>query len=210
MKILLVDDHSIVRQSLEYIIRSEFPGTIVTEAQDGETCIEIMKKESFDLVIFDMNLPDMDGISLTEWTLDRNPDQKILFFSTSPTAVYAKKLYQMGIMGYLNKQAAVTEIAKALHTVLDQKKQYLDEEFKSILADHFLNKSPDNPIDKLSKRELSIAQLLANGKSFEDIAAQLNIESSTIRTYKARIFQKLEVSTLHDFLAKARLYKLIG
>jgi two-component system, NarL family, invasion response regulator UvrY len=209
MKILLVDDHAIVRQSLEYIIHSEFPKASCVEAADGETCNEILKKESFDLITLDMNLPDTDGITLTEWIRDRYPEQMILFFSTSPTAVYAKKLYQMGIMGYLNKQAPVTDIAKALHTILEQKKQYLDEEFKNILTLDFLNNNPDNPIEKLSNRELTIAQLMANGKTFEEIAGQLNIESSTIRTYKARIFQKLDVSSLHDFLAKAKLYKLI-
>jgi two-component system invasion response regulator UvrY len=107
-----------------------------------------------------------------------------------------------------SKQAPVTEIAQALRTILIQKQQYLDDEFKSILAQDFLQKNPANPIKKLSKRELSIAQLLANGKTFDEIAAQLNIEASTIRTYKARIFQKLDVVTLHDFLAKAKLYKL--
>jgi two-component system, NarL family, invasion response regulator UvrY len=209
MRILLVDDHAIVRQSLEYIIHSEFPKAVCVEAADGDTCTEILKKEGFDLITLDMNLPDTDGITLTEWIRDRYPQQMILFFSTSPTAVYAKKLYQMGIMGYLNKQAPVTEIAKALHMILGQKQQYLDEEFKSILALDFLNKKPANPIEQLSNRELSIAQMMANGKTFEEIAGQLNIESSTIRTYKARIFQKLDVTTLHDFLAKAKLYKLI-
>jgi DNA-binding NarL/FixJ family response regulator len=209
MKILLVDDHAIVRQSLNYIIKAEFPKADCIEAPDGESCVEILKKENFDLVILDMNLPDTDGITLTEWILDRYPEQMIMFFSTSPTAVYAKKLYQMGIMGYLNKQAAVNEIAKALRTILMQKQQYLDEEFKGILAQDFFTRGPSNPIEKLSNRELSIAQLLANGKTFEEIAAQLNIESSTIRTYKARIYQKLNVTTLHDFLAKAKLYKLI-
>jgi two-component system invasion response regulator UvrY len=209
MKILLVDDHAVVRQSLELIVRSEFPGITCSEAPDGESCIQLLKKETFDLVILDMNLPDTDGITLTEWIRGRNPEQMILFFSTSPTAVYAKKLFQMGIMGYLNKQATVTEIAKALRTILVQKQQYLDEEFKAILAQDFFAKSPSNPLEKFSKRELSIAQLLANGKPFEEIAAQLNIESSTIRSYKARIYQKLHVTTLHEFLAKAKLYKLI-
>jgi len=209
MKILLVDDHSIVRQSLEYIIRSHFPKAEVVEAPDGDTCTTILKKDKFDLVMLDMNLPDTDGISLTEWILDRDPDQRIMFFSTSPTAVYAKKLYQMGIVGYLNKQAPVTEIAKALDMVLVQGKQYLDDEFKSILADDFLQISQDNPFDKLTKRELSIAQQLANGKGSEDIAAQLHIEPSTIRSYKARIFQKLGVMNLHDFLAQAKMHKLV-
>lgn len=209
MKVLLVDDHSIVRQSLQYIIKAEFPAASCTEARNGQSCTDLIKKENFDLVILDMNLPDTDGITLTEWIRDRLPDQKILFFSTSPTAVYAKKLYQMGIMGYLNKQANVNEIVKALRTIMTENKQYLDEEFKLMLAQDFLQKSADNPIEKLSNRELTIAQLLANGKSFEEIATQLNIESSTIRTYKTRIYQKLDVTSLHEFLAKAKLYKLI-
>ncbi len=209
MKVLLVDDHSIVRQSLEYIIKAEFPAAICTEARNGQDCTNQLKKETFDLIILDMNLPDTDGITLTEWIFDRFPGQKILFFSSSPTIVYAKKLYQMGIMGYLNKQSNVSEIVKALHTILGGNKQYLDEEFKTILARDFLQNNPGNPIEKLSNRELSIAQLLANGKSFEEIASQLNIESSTIRTYKTKIYQKLDVTTLHEFLAKARLYKLI-
>jgi DNA-binding NarL/FixJ family response regulator len=82
----------------------------------------------------------------------------------------------------------------------------MNEEFKAILAQDFLSKNPANPVDKLSKRELIIAQLLAKGKTNEEIAAQLNIESSTIRTYKSRIFTKLDVSTLHEFLSKASLY----
>jgi len=209
MKILLTDDHAIVRQSLEYIIHSEFPGTICVPARDAASCVEWLKKDSFDLLILDMNLPDMDGLTLTEWILDRYPSQKIVFFSTSPMEIYAKKLYQMGIMGYVNKQSPVSEIIKALHTVLIHREQYLDDEFKSLLALEFLNKNSSNPLEKLSNRELSIAQLMANGKSFEEISLQLHIESSTIRTYKSRIFQKMDVTSLHDFLEKARLYKLI-
>lgn len=209
MKILLTDDHAIVRQSLEYIIHSEFPGTICVPARDAATCVDWLKKEHFELLILDMNLPDMDGLTLAEWILDRYPSQRILFFSTSPTAIYAKKLYQMGIMGYVNKQSPVAEIVKALRTVLILHEQYLDEEFKSLLALEFLNKNSVNPLEKLSNRELSIAQLMAHGKSFEEIAMQLHVESSTVRTYKSRIFQKMDVVSLHDFLEKARVYKLI-
>jgi DNA-binding NarL/FixJ family response regulator len=126
----------------------------------------------------------------------------------NPTAVFAKRLYEIGIMGYLNKQAGVQEIKRALQIILNEKKQYLNDEFKAILSYDLLNKNSSNLLEKLSKRELSIAQLLVHGKSFEEIAEQLDIEPSTIRTYKGRIFQKLEVTTLHEFLAKASLYKI--
>jgi DNA-binding NarL/FixJ family response regulator len=209
MNILIVDDHDVIRQSLEMIIQSEFPNASCTKLENASACIDLLKKEKFDLLILDMNLPDMDGITLTEWIRDHDPEQKILIFSMNPTGVFAKKLYQMGVMGYLNKQANMSEIRKALRTILSEGKQYMNDEFKAMLAQDFLNKNPANPIEKLSKRELTIAQLLAQGKSFDEIARQLNIEPSTIRTYKGRIFQKMEVTSLHEFLAKASLYKLV-
>jgi DNA-binding NarL/FixJ family response regulator len=208
MNILIVDDHDVVRQSLAMIIQSEFPRAEYAKHESAESCIEALKKEKYDLVILDMNLPDMDGISLTEWIRDRYPEQMILVFSMNPASVFAKKLYQMGVMGYLNKQANMNEIRKALRTILSDKKQYLSDEFKTMLAQDMLNEEPSNPIEKLSKRELSIAQLMAQGRTFEEIAKLLSIEASTIRTYKARIFSKLEVSTLHEFLAKSALYKI--
>jgi DNA-binding NarL/FixJ family response regulator len=209
MKFLLVDDHAIVRKSLQSIILSEFPSATCTECIDGASCTEMIKKERFDLVILDINLPDSDGVTLTEWIRNLIPDQKILIFSSNPASLYAKKLFQMGIMGYLNKQTNLPDIAKAIQTILIQQKQYIDEEFKAILARDFLANTSANPVENLSTKELIIAQLLANGKSFEEIAVQMNIEPSTIRTYKSRIFQKMDVTSLHEFLAKASLYKLI-
>jgi two-component system invasion response regulator UvrY len=208
MNVLILDDHDVIRQSMELIIVSEFPKAACVKVENAAACIEILKKQSFDLLILDMNLPDMDGITLTEWIRNRYPRQKILVFSMNPADVYGRRLYQMGVMGYLSKQADVSEIKRALRIVLGEGKQYMDEEFKAMLTRDFLNNSPANPVEKLSKRELTIAQLLAQGKTFEEIAGQLNIESSTIRTYKARIFNKLDVTTLHDFLAKAKIYKL--
>ena len=210
MNILIVDDHDVIRQILNLIITGEFPGATCKKVENAESCISLLKKEKFDLLILDLNLPDMDGMTLTEWVREHFPEQMILIFSMNPTSIFAKKLYQLGVMGYLNKQADMAEVKKALHTIITEKRQYMDDEFKSILAQDFLNNTPANPLEKFSRRELSIAQLLANGKSYPDIAAQLNIESSTIRTYKARIYQKMEVSTVHEFLAKAKLYKLIG
>jgi len=209
MNILIVDDHDVIRQSLTLIIKTEFPKAECVKAENAAACIDFLKKREFDLVVLDMNLPDMDGIALTEWIMNKNAQQLILIFSMNPTAVFAKKLYQLGVMGYVNKQASINELTKALRVILIDKKQYMDEEFKAMLLEDFLNKKPSNPVEKLSTRELSIAQLLARGKSMSEIASQLNIESSTIRTYKTRIFQKMDVTTLHEFLDKSKLYKLI-
>jgi two-component system, NarL family, invasion response regulator UvrY len=209
MDILIVDDHDVIRQSLCMIVHSEFPQADCVKAANAEECIEILKERSFDLLVLDLNLPGTDGLTLTEWIRTRYPKQRILIFSMNPTNIYAKKLFELGVMGYLNKQADVAEIVKAFRTILVSNQQYVDEEFKSQLVGSIQQQTLTNPFEKLSKRELSIAQLLAHGDSFEEIAGKLSIEASTIRTYKARLFQKLDVTTLHDFLAKAKLYKFI-
>jgi two-component system invasion response regulator UvrY len=209
MQILIVDDHDVIRQSLGMIVRSEFPLAECTKVDSAEACIELLKERSYDLLILDLNLPGTDGLTLTEWIKAQYPSQRILIFSMNPTNIYAKKLFELGVMGYLNKQADVSEIVKALRTILISHQQYVDEEFRSQLVGTLSQQVMTNPFEKLSKRELSIAQLLAHGNSFEEIANKLSIEASTIRTYKARLFQKLDVTTLHDFLAKAKLYKFI-
>jgi DNA-binding NarL/FixJ family response regulator len=209
MKVLIVDDHDVIRQSLALTIQTEFPSADCFKAANATACIDLLKKDQFDLITLDLNLPDMDGITLADWILERYPQQMILVFSMNPTNVFAKKLYEMGVMGYVNKQASMSELTSAFRMILTERKPYMEEEFKMILAADFLQKKPSDPIETLSTRELSIAQLLALGKTNDEIAAQLNIEPSTIRTHKTRIFQKLDVTTLHEFLAKAKLYKLI-
>jgi len=208
MNILIVDDHDVVRQSLGMIIQSEFPKATCTKLERADQCIEALKNGTFDLLIQDMNLPDMDGITLTEWILNRYPDQAILIFSMNPVGIFARRLYEIGVMGYINKQADMGEIRKALRTIITEKKQYLSPEYRSLLAHNENQRALKNPIEKLSKRELVIAQHMAHGRSFEEIAQLLNIEPSTIRTYKSRIFHKLEVNTMHEFISKASLYKI--
>lgn len=116
MHILIVDDHDVVRQSLGIIIDSEFPSATYAKSASALECIEALKKDAYDLVILDLNLPDKDGVSLTEWIRAHYPHQMILVFSMNPASVYAKKLYQMGVKGYLSKQANMSEIRKALRT----------------------------------------------------------------------------------------------
>lgn len=208
MTILVVDDHDVIRQSMGKIIESEFPRAGYVVAGNAASCLEHLEKSTFDLLILDLNLPDRNGIELTETIRTKYPDQMILIFSMNAAPLFAKRLYQLGVMGYLSKQAAITEIRKALRVILLEQKPYIDPEVKAALAFEALQKSPENPVEALSKRELTIAQFLANGKSIEEIANQLDVETSTIRTYKARIFHKLDVSTLHEFLTKAQLYRL--
>lgn len=208
MTILIVDDHDVIRLSLGKIIEAEFPRATCAVAGNAESCLEQLAQTRFDLLILDINLPDQSGFELTERIRAAYPEQMILIFSMNAANLYAKRLYQLGVMGYLSKQADIQEIRKALRMIIIEQKTYIDPDLKNAIALDSLQKAPENPVEKLSKRELSIAQFLATGRTIEEIAGRLNVGTSTIRTYKARIFQKLDVSNLHEFLTKARLYRL--
>ncbi len=208
MNILIVDDHTVIRQTLGMIITTEFPNADCADVETGQGCLDRLMNQSFDLVILDLNLPDIDGVKLTGQIRETYPNQMILIFSMNPTNLYASELYRLGVMGYLNKQADIKEIKKALNTILRDRRPYMEQNLINNSNKNYTQSPVANPFSKLSQRELAVARMLAKGKSMEEIATLLAIGASTIRTYKARVFEKLEVSTLYDFLTKAKLHEL--
>lgn len=208
MNILIVDDHAVIRQTLGMIINTEFPNAECTSVETGRACLEILQTQTFDLVILDLNLPDIDGVKIAGIIRNTYPKQMILVFSMNPSGLFAAELYRLGVMGYLNKQADINEIRKALNTILRKKTPYKDLDYKMTDTPGPARETSGNPFSKLSQRELEVAKLLAKGKSMEEIASHLSIGASTIRTYKARVFEKLEVASTYDFLTKVKLYEL--
>ncbi|MEX6689519.1 response regulator transcription factor [Danxiaibacter flavus] len=208
MNILIVDDHAVIRQTLGMIINTEFPNADCSSVETGRACLDVLQTQTFDLVILDLNLPDIDGVKIAGLIRNTYPEQMILVFSMNPSSLFAAELYRLGVMGYLNKQADISEIRKALNTILRKKIPYKNAHYKTADNSGPTRKITANPFTKLSQRELEVARLLAKGKSMEEIASHLCIGASTIRTYKARVFEKLEVASLYDFLTKVKLYEL--
>jgi two-component system invasion response regulator UvrY len=207
MKILIVDDHDIVRESLDSIIRTEFAQATIVKAGSAKECIDVLTGKMFDLIILDLGLPDQDGIELIKSILAISRDFKILVFSMSATLVYAPALYEMGIYGFLNKHADLLEIRMVIRSIALDGKRYLPTELRpAVLFKE--EKGVLNIMEILSPREKAIAQFIVQGMSTNKIAVQLGIQMSTVRTYKSRIFSKLEVDTLYEFLTKAKLYGL--
>jgi two-component system invasion response regulator UvrY len=210
MKVLIVDDHVIVSRYLRSIVEAEFVGVSCIDVQDGESCISNIKKGvRFDLVILDISLPDMDGITLASWILGRNPAQKILFFSTSAQEIYYERLRSMGVSGFVGKQSEVGEIARALHLIIEDNRSYFAQVDNG--NQHAVDQDPgaQNPFSALSRRELSVAQMLALGRTLPEISLGMGIEPSTIRTYKSRIYKRLGVSNMNDFIKLAQSHNLI-
>lgn len=163
------------------------------EANNGEDCLRYAENQLFDLVILDVNLPGTDALSLTQQLILNNDKLRILIFSMYPSIQYAARFYKAGAKGYISKEADKSELLKAVDLLFNNR-IYMEQDFQDII----LNSKGDK--GKLTEREFAVAQHLAHGMSYKEIARILCIEASSVRTHKKNIFRKLNVNTLFEFL----------
>ena len=203
--ILLIEDHLVVRKGLIAVLNDLYKNLNFYEAANDETALKILKAQNINLVVLDLQLPETDAINLIELMLIKHPNIYILIFSMLPEAMYGRRVFNVGASGFLNKDAPFEEVKKAFDLALAGKK-YLSEELVEILTQNISNRMPSNPFEKLSHREFEIIHLFLNGKSISEISKKLNIKPSTVGTYKSRIFEKLNVSTIFELNNLAVLY----
>ena len=207
-KILLVDDHSIVRSGLKTLIKDFIPHCTVDEAQDGDSAFEKIKMDDYDLIIMDVNMPNTDSFGTIETIFSFKPETKIIIFSMNAEEVYAKRFLKIGVKGYVKKDAPANEITKAIIMVLNGKKYMSEELSEKLLNDLQKNNNSSNPFDKLSSRELEIVQHLIQGDSIAVISQKLKIHTSTVGTYKFRIFEKLQCHNIIELSLLAKFCKV--
>ncbi len=206
---LVVDDHSIVRSGLILLIKDFMSHTEIDEAYDGDSAFEKIKQKNYDLVIMDVNMPNTDSLGILNSILSFKPSTKIIIFSMNAEELYAKRYLKMGAMGYLRKDAAGSEIQKAISSVLNNKK-YISTELSEILLSDLQDKNHlENPFDKLSPREFEMVQHLSRGESVAQISQTLNLHKSTIGTHKARIFEKLQCDNVIELNKLAEIHNVI-
>ena len=209
-KILLADDHAIVREGLKTFIQNIMPHSGIEEAYDGDSVFKKIKRNNYALIILDINMPATDSFGLVSNILAVKPKSKILIFSMNPEEIFAKKFLNLGALGYLSKSASADEFRLAIENVMSNKR-YVSPSFMRALTESALGKNANNqnPFDLLSTRELEIVRHLIKGESVSQIGAYLNLHTSTIGTYKARIFEKLacknivemnELANMHNFI----------
>ena len=204
---LLIDDHEIVRSGVKNVLQELFKPCEIYEAKDEKSALIQLKERKYDLVIMDVQMPDTDTAGLMEYIKTRYADLRVLMFSMSSENVYAKRFLKAGAMGFVSKNSGLTELKKAVELVLNDRK-YISESLAEQLAGEIGSQQPFNPFDKLSAREFEIAGLLMAGKSGNEISALLSINSSTVGTHKARLFEKLNINNLPELIEVARIYKL--
>jgi DNA-binding NarL/FixJ family response regulator len=199
-KILLADDHSVVRQGMSLVLKEAFDNAAVYQARDFESALLILKQETFDLLLLDINLPGGNTVNMIDQVKAVSGAVKILMFSAYDEEQYALRYLRAGANGYLNKLSTEQEIVNAVRSVIE-KGEYISDKIREVAANNH-----HNPLETLSDRELQIAELLVKGEGNLEISNLLNIQMSTVSTYKKRIFDKLTINNIPGLIEVFKLY----
>lgn len=190
IKLLIVDDHQMLIEGLKSLLQNEFSIKIVGTATTAELCKQFFLAQSVDVVFMDINLPDMSGIDLTEFLLQKHPNLNIIALSTFTQGTYVRKMIENGAKGYLLKNASKFEILKAIETVQSGKK-YLTPEAEEALK-YEINLQKKMP--KITKREKEVLVLIVEGLKNSQIAEKLFISIDTVDSHRKNLYSKLNVN----------------
>ena len=208
LRILIADDHTVVRKGLKQILLEEFPSALVAEASDAAGLFLKVLKEEWDVVITDISMPDKSGLEVLAQVRQDYPKLPVLILSVHPEDQYAIRALKAGASGYLNKDSAPEELVKAMHRILIGKK-YITPSLAEKLADTLDQDAGKPPHESLSDREFEVLKLLASGKAVSEIAEKLYLSVTTISTYRARIMTKMNLKTNADLTLYAMENKLL-
>lgn len=208
LKILIADDHAIVRKGLKQLLLEEYPSATIGEVADTEGLIKQVISNGWNIVICDMNMPGRSGLDALIHIKQLAPDLPVLIMSMYPEDQYALRVLKAGASGYLQKESIHDDIIKAVQTVQLGKK-FITPSIAEKLADAFHNNNNKQPHELLSDREFDVFKLIASGKSVSDIASQLSLSTTTVSTYRSRILEKMGIRSNADLTRYALEKKLI-
>jgi DNA-binding NarL/FixJ family response regulator len=204
IKLILADDHQLFREGLANLLSESTEVEVIAQAVNGKDAIEKAKKLRPDILIMDINMPEMDGVEATSQLLKEVSEIKIIGLSIHANKQYIKGMLEAGSSGYLFKNCSYDELIKAIQTVHSGKK-YLSEKITEILIKEYLNKEEIGPstTSELTDRESEILKLIAEGISVSDISNRLFVSIKTINTHKQHILEKLNLKTTTDIIKYA-------
>ncbi|MDF2690601.1 MAG: uvrY [Gammaproteobacteria bacterium] len=194
IKVLLVDDHDLVRMGIKRLLADVKDIDVVGEASNGEDAIRLAKQLKPDVVLMDLKMPGVGGLEATKRIIRNDPEIKILAVTTMGEEPYPTMILQAGASGYLTKGAAVDEMVQAIHLV-HSGKRYLSPEVAQALALKHLTDKGGSPFDDLSEREMQVLLMITNGQKVMEISDQLCLSPKTVNTYRYRLFEKLNVNS---------------
>ena len=192
IKILIADDHAIVRKGLKQILLEEYPSATIGEASDAEGLLVEVINNKWDIVISDMNMPGRSGLDALSQIKQAAPQLPVLIMSMYPEDQYALRVLKAGAAGYLGKDSIHEDVIRAIQTVQLGKK-FITPTVAEKLAAALGEDTSLQPHESLSDREFDVFKLLASGKSVSEIAAQLSLSTTTVSTYRSRIMEKMHI-----------------
>jgi two-component system invasion response regulator UvrY len=209
IKVLLADDHSIVREGLRKVLEDSMEIEVIAEAADGETAVEQAIYAKPDVAVVDISMPGMDGLEVVTRLKAYCPQVPVLILTMHDEEQYVIRAIEVGAMGYVTKQSAPEQLVEAVKKVNDGKR-YLTEKASEALALRVIRGSKDKSvIESLSMRELQVLRKLAMGSTNREIAVSYNISVKTVDTYRSRILKKLNLRNNADLSRYAIQNKLI-
>jgi two-component system, NarL family, invasion response regulator UvrY len=192
IKILIADDHAIVRKGLVQILADSPDAIVVVEASDGEEALAKVDGGDFDLVLLDISMPGRGGLDVLKDLKSRNPRLPVVILSMHPEEQYAVRALRCGASGYLTKGSASDDLLHAIHKVLSGGK-YISSSLAEKLADVLDNNAEKAPHETLSNREYQVMRMIGAGKTVTEIAAEMSLSVKTISTFRARILHKMKM-----------------
>jgi len=200
IRILLVDDHKIMRDGLRSLIEKQNGMAVVGEAENGRTAIRLTRKLQPDVIVMDINMPDLNGIDATRQITAELPGVKIVAFSMHSDRQFVAEMFKAGVSGYLLKDAAFDELAKAIRTVADNQTYLCPKVADTVIKDYREQLHALEPSDSAvpTDREREIIQLLAEGNTTKQIAHQLNLSIKTIESHRRNIMEKLKIHSIAE------------
>lgn len=208
IKIVLVDDHDLVRTGIKLILQDVADMRVVNEAKSGEEAVKVCRKNPPNVVLMDVNMPGIGGMEATRQICRLSENIRVICLSQQKEHPIPSQVMHLGAHGFLTKDAEPQEMISAIYKVASGQK-YLPADIAQSIAMNTVTGGSENPFDELSSRELDIAIRLVKGGKVPDIANQLNISAKTVNTYRYRMFDKLSVESDVELTHLALRHKLI-
>lgn len=209
MRILLVDDHAVVRRGLRQIISEAFVDVVFGEAENGAQTLAQISQQPWDVIVLDVSMPGRSGLEVLSEIKKQRPATPVIILSVHPEDQFAIRALKAGASGYLNKDSAPEELVQAVQKVLLSKGRYVSTRLAERLAQAIGSPAEEPSHEFLSNREYEVLLLIAAGKKLTDIAKRLHLSIKTVSTYRTRILEKMGASNNADLTRYALTNQLI-